>query len=133
MHRHGVSADQLTLAGFALGVLAAAAIAFGMWALALALILANRVMDGLDGTVARLNGPTDRGAFLDIALDFVFYALVPLGFALHDPAANGQPAAILLAASSAPGRRSWPFPPSLPRRAFRRRIIRPRASTTWAD
>jgi phosphatidylglycerophosphate synthase len=69
-----------------------------MWALALALILANRLMDGLDGTVARLNRPTDRGAFLDIALDFVFYALVPLGFALHDPAANGLPAAILLAA-----------------------------------
>lgn len=98
LHRRGVHADRLTLAGFVLGVLACGAVALGLWALALALILANRVMDGLDGAVARLNGPTDRGAFLDIALDFVFYALVPLGFALHDPAANGLPAAILLAA-----------------------------------
>ena len=62
------------------------------------MILANRLLDGLDGAVARLQGPTERGAFLDIALDFVFYALIPLGFALHDPAANGLPAAILLAA-----------------------------------
>jgi phosphatidylglycerophosphate synthase len=48
-------------------------------ALALGLIALNRIMDGLYGAVARLTGPTDREAFLDIALDFVFYALVPLG------------------------------------------------------
>lgn len=95
--RRGVSADRLSLAGFAIGVLAVPALAAGQFALALALILANRVIDGLDGAVARINGPTDRGAFLDIALDFVFYALVPLGFALHDPAGNGLPAAVLIA------------------------------------
>jgi phosphatidylglycerophosphate synthase len=98
LHRRGVSADRLTLAGFALGVLATLALALGLWTAALTLIMGNRLMDGLDGAVARLTGPTDRGAFLDVALDFVFYALVPLGFALHDPIANGLPAAILLAA-----------------------------------
>ncbi len=97
-HRRRISADALTLAGFGVGALGALAIALGQWPAALALIVANRIMDGLDGAVARLNGPTERGAFLDIALDFVFYALVPLGFALHDPAANALPAAILLAA-----------------------------------
>lgn len=96
--RRQVSADALTLAGFVVGVLAASAIAFGQWPLAIALIAANRLADGLDGAVARLTGPTERGAFLDITLDFVFYALVPLGFALHDPVTNGLPAAILLAA-----------------------------------
>ena len=55
-------------------------------------------MDGLDGAVARLTQPTDRGAFLDIALDFLFYASIPLAFAVADPAANGLPAAVLLAA-----------------------------------
>lgn len=55
------------------------ALAFGLYGLALGLIALNRIMDGLSGAVARLTGPTDRGAFLDIALDFVFYALVPLG------------------------------------------------------
>ncbi len=44
-----------------------------------------------------MRGPTDRGAFLDIALDFLFYALVPVGFALADPA-NALPAAVLIAA-----------------------------------
>jgi len=95
---HGVRADAITLAGFCLGLCAVPALAFGLYGPALALILANRMCDGLDGAVARLTGPTDRGAFLDIALDFVFYALVPLGFALADPAANALPAAILISA-----------------------------------
>jgi phosphatidylglycerophosphate synthase len=55
-------------------------------------------MDGLDGAVARLTTPTDRGAFLDITLDFLFYASIPLAFAVADPAPNALPAAVLLAA-----------------------------------
>ena len=96
--RRGVRADQVTVTGFVLGALALPALAFGQFGLALALILANRMADGLDGAVARASRPTDRGAFLDITLDFVFYALVPLGFALADPAANALPAAVLIAA-----------------------------------
>ncbi len=94
----GVSADALTLTGFAIGLFAVPALALGAPGVALVLILVNRLFDGLDGAVARINGATDRGAFLDIALDFVFYALVPLGFALADPAANALPAAVLIAA-----------------------------------
>lgn len=98
LHRRGVGADLISLAGFSLGILGAGAAALGLWPAALALILANRVLDGLDGAVARIAGPTERGAFMDIALDFIFYALVPLGFAAHDPQANALPAAMLLAA-----------------------------------
>jgi len=87
----------VSIAGFLIGALAVPALAFQLWGLALALIAANRLADGLDGALARLTGPTDRGAFLDIALDFVFYALVPLGFALADPATNALPAAVLIA------------------------------------
>jgi phosphatidylglycerophosphate synthase len=95
----GVSADVLTLIGFGIGLLAIPALAMGWFWTALALILLNRLADGLDGAVARAGGrATDRGAFLDIALDFVFYALVPLGFALADPVANALPAAVLIAA-----------------------------------
>ncbi|WP_346401878.1 CDP-alcohol phosphatidyltransferase family protein [Escherichia coli] len=39
----------------------------------------NRLLDGLDGALARRRGLTDAGGFLDISLDFLFYALVPLG------------------------------------------------------
>ena len=94
----GIGADTLTLAGFAIGLAAIPALAMGHVGLALAFILANRLLDGLDGAVARLTRPTERGAFLDIALDFAFYALVPLGFALHDPATNALSAAVLIAA-----------------------------------
>lgn len=95
----GVQADHLTLAGFAIGVLAVPALALGLFGWALAAILLNRLCDGLDGAVARHRGSaSDRGAFLDIALDFAFYALVPLGFALADPGANALAAAVLIAA-----------------------------------
>lgn len=93
----GVGADQITLAGFAVGAAGALAIAAGLPGVGLALVLLNRIMDGLDGAVARLGTPSDRGAFLDIAADFLFYALVPLGFAFADPATNALPAALLIA------------------------------------
>jgi phosphatidylglycerophosphate synthase len=98
IHGRGITADQLTIAGFAIGLLAALLIALGHPLLALAFLLASRALDGLDGAVARLTAPTDRGAFLDIALDFLFYASVPLAFAMADPAANALAAAVLLAA-----------------------------------
>lgn len=98
LHRRGVSADSVSLSGFAIGILAVPALAMGWVWLSLALILLNRLADGLDGAVARLSAPTDRGAFLDIALDFVFYALIPLGFAMADPATNALPAAVLITA-----------------------------------
>ena len=96
--RRGAAADSVTLVGFALGLAGAALIVAGQSQVALGLLLASRLADGLDGAVARLTQPTDRGAFLDITLDFLFYASVPLAFALTDPAANALAAAVLLAA-----------------------------------
>jgi phosphatidylglycerophosphate synthase len=96
--RAGIGADAVTLAGFAVGLAAAAAIACGAFGWGLVLLLASRLADGLDGAVARLSRPTDRGAFLDVTLDFLFYAIVPLAFAIADPAANALPAAVLLVA-----------------------------------
>ena len=96
--RAGVGADGITLAGFALGLAAAAAIALQQRLAGLALMALSRLCDGLDGAVARQTRPTDRGAFLDITLDFLFYASIPLAFALADPAANALAAAVLLAA-----------------------------------
>ena len=95
--RAGVSADELTWTGFALGLGAAAAIASSHFLGGLGLLLASRLMDGLDGAVARATHPTDRGGFLDITLDFLFYASIPLAFAVADPAANALAAAVLLA------------------------------------
>lgn len=96
--RCGISADGLTLAGFVLGLLAVPALALQAYPVALACFLGNRLLDGLDGIVARLTRPTDRGACLDIAFDFVVYALFPLGFALADPESNALAAAVLITA-----------------------------------
>lgn len=95
--RTGVGADALTWLGFVLGLAAGVAIASQAWMAGLALLLASRLLDGLDGTVARLTQPTDAGGFLDIALDFLFYATIPLAFAVANPTANALPAAVLLA------------------------------------
>ena len=96
--RQRVSADAITWTGFALGLIAAGCIAWQQPLAGLALMALSRLADGLDGAVARLTQPTDRGAFLDITLDFLFYASIPLAFALADPAANALAAAVLLAA-----------------------------------
>jgi phosphatidylglycerophosphate synthase len=96
--RVGIGADAVSVVGFVIGLAGGAAIALQAYTLGLALLLASRLADGLDGPLARLTHPTDRGAFLDITLDFLFYASVPLAFALADPPANALPAAVLLAA-----------------------------------
>ena len=94
---YGVVADEVTIAGFLMGVLGLVAVATGHFMIALGLLFLNRLADGIDGEVARLSGSTDAGAFLDITLDFIFYAIFPLGFALYDPATNGLAAAVLIA------------------------------------
>lgn len=95
LHRRGITATQITVAGFGFGVLAAMAIIYGMFGLAAGLILANRICDGLDGAVARKSAPTDIGGYLDIVLDFIFYSAIPFAFALHAPV-NALPAAFLI-------------------------------------
>lgn len=91
------TANQITLAGAGFGLLAGGLIAWGWAGAALVALMASRVADGLDGSVARIRGKTDFGGVLDIACDFVFYAAIPLGFVLLDPEANGAAGAALLA------------------------------------
>ncbi|WP_457582199.1 CDP-alcohol phosphatidyltransferase family protein [Ensifer canadensis] len=94
--RGGVSADTVTGAGLALGLIAAALIAGQYYLAAAALIVVSRLCDGLDGAVARATRKTDFGGFLDIVLDFVFYGAIPLGFIVADPQANGLAGGLLL-------------------------------------
>lgn len=101
--RQGIGADAVTAAGLVLGLAAAAAIAFGQLWLGLVLILLSRLADGLDGAVARLTRRTDRGGYLDIVFDYIFYGAIPLAFAVLDPAANALAAAVLLTSFYANG------------------------------
>jgi phosphatidylglycerophosphate synthase len=92
----GVTANGLTFTGLALGLAGAAAIGLGHIGWGLALIIANRLADGLDGAVARVRGPSDLGGYFDIVADFAFYVSIPMGFGVLS-AANTLPALVLVA------------------------------------
>lgn len=92
----GVKANWITLLGFVMGMMVLPALYFGNTSLALVFVIINRVMDGLDGAVARLQGPTDLGGYLDITLDFIFYSAVIFGFALMNPVDNALAASFLI-------------------------------------
>lgn len=85
LSRTALTANEVTLAGFVVGMAAVPALALEYFGLALVLVLANRFFDGLDGAVARQHGVTDLGGYLDIVLDFIFYSAIVFGFVLVDP------------------------------------------------
>lgn len=106
-----VSPNVVTLVTLLVGLGAAAALTARAYPWALGLWLLNRVMDGLDGTLARLHGrQSDLGGYLDILCDFVVYAALPLGLAagigFHGGAAF---AAAVLVASFYVNAASWMY------------------------
>ncbi|MFM9269912.1 CDP-alcohol phosphatidyltransferase family protein [Halomonas elongata] len=95
--RLGARPDQVTLVAFLIGMLALPLLIWQAYTAALVMILLNRLGDGLDGALARCTGrASDAGGFLDVGLDFVFYAAVVLGFVLADPTVNALAGAFLL-------------------------------------
>jgi phosphatidylglycerophosphate synthase len=98
--RTGVSPTQLTLLGFVAGLGCCVAAAVGWWWLASALWWVGRILDGLDGSLARLTGQqSDFGGYVDILCDFTVYSLVPLAVVWRASAEGvaGQGAWLLLA------------------------------------
>lgn len=100
--RLGITADAATALGFALGMTAAALVAAQFYWPALIFLIISRLLDGLDGAIARETRMTDLGGFLDISLDFIFYASVVFAFALADPERNALAAAFLTTSFMAP-------------------------------
>ena len=92
----GLTANHATLAGLAVGLTTVRLLAGGFYTTALVVVLLNRLLDGVDGAIARQGEPTPLGGYLDIVCDIAFYAAVPLGFALAVPG-NAVWAALLLA------------------------------------
>lgn len=83
----GIGANSVTMAGLIVGLGAGAMIAHNYFLIGLALIVFSRLLDGLDGAVARATHISDFGGYLDIVADFAFYVAVPVGFAF---AASGN-------------------------------------------
>lgn len=100
----------LTLAGLALTLGAAGAAWAGLSALAVVGWLAGRLLDGLDGPVARArNTADDLGGYQDLLADTIGYVAIPLGVALAvDSRAGWIAVAVLLGAFWVNGM-SWAY------------------------
>ena len=85
LHRTNLTANQVTVTGFLIGLTVIPLLALHHYIPALIVILLNRIADGLDGAIARDRGITDFGGYLDIVLDFIFYSAVIFGFCLAQP------------------------------------------------
>lgn len=84
LYAKGLRADHITWLGLAFGAFAGFFLLYQSYYVALVLIALNRLADGLDGMLARLeskNG-SDAGAFIDIVFDFFMYAGLPFCMAV---------------------------------------------------
>jgi phosphatidylglycerophosphate synthase len=98
------------VAAFGAGVAAAAVAARGQYGAGLLCWALNRVLDGLDGVLARATGrQTDFGGYLDTLLDFLVYALVPLGLVVGRPSLPVALAALVLLAAFYVNAASWMY------------------------
>ena len=96
LKRIGVTPNQVTIAGFVIGLAAAGAIAWHWYLAGLVLLLISRLADGLDGSLAKQTQTSDFGGYLDIVLDFAFYGAIPLAFILANPGQNALAGATLI-------------------------------------
>jgi phosphatidylglycerophosphate synthase len=100
----------LTLIALLFGLLAAGALGYQLYWLAFIAWFLNRAFDALDGEVARMQGiQSDFGGYLDILLDFVIYALLPIGLVLGQPSTVGYVALALMLAVFYVNAASWMY------------------------
>ncbi len=103
-----VHPNWVSVAALAVGLTSAAAVAGQAYTAGLALWALNRILDGLDGVVARTHGKqSDFGGYLDLLLDFIVYLAIPLAFVAAQPAEASFWAALLLLSSYVINLLSW--------------------------
>ena len=79
-----ISPNHMTFIGFSFGVLMCFFIIIDQYFIAMIFLFLNRLSDGLDGTMARLQTPTPLGGYLDIVLDFLIYGGFVLSFGITE-------------------------------------------------
>ena len=79
-----ISPNHMTLIGFSFGLLMCLSIIIDQYLMAIIFLFVNRLSDGLDGTMARLQNPTPLGGYLDIVLDFLIYGGFVLSFGITE-------------------------------------------------
>jgi phosphatidylglycerophosphate synthase len=105
-----INPTHITVLAMLVGVAAGIAAWQQSFLLAIGLWLLNRVLDGLDGSIARMTErQSDLGAYLDIVLDHVTYIAIPLGIAMADGSSAGFLALALLLASFYVNGATWMY------------------------
>lgn len=103
-----VHPNTVSVIAMIIGLGSAAAILLQLYWVGLFLWALNRIMDGLDGVIARVHQKqSDFGGFLDLFLDFVIYLAVPVAFIWAMPTAANLWAGIALLGSYVMNSISW--------------------------
>lgn len=109
-----ISPSLITLLGLVFGLLAVFFVTKNLNSLALVFWFTNRLLDGIDGEVARIHKrQTDLGAYFDIMADLLIYSLLPLALVLANPSPANYIALALLFASYYLNAGSWMYLASL--------------------
>jgi phosphatidylglycerophosphate synthase len=102
--------NMITIFSFLAGLICIYFIIAGCLMTALVFWLLNRLLDGLDGTAARATGKTsDFGGYLDIILDFIIYAAIPVAFIMEFPSPDNYLILSVLLASYYVNAASWMY------------------------
>ena len=105
-----VSPTAVSLVGLVIALLAAWSAYRQIYFAAFALWILNRVLDGLDGLLARLhNKQSDFGGYVDILTDFVAYAALPIGLVAGSPSNERYLALAFLLTSFYINTASWMY------------------------
>lgn len=105
-----VSPSWFTLAGLVVGLAAVTLLALGESKWALGLWALNRIIDGLDGEIARMhNRQSDLGGYFDIMADFVIYAALPVAVVIANPSFTAWLALSVLLVSFYINAGSWMY------------------------
>jgi phosphatidylglycerophosphate synthase len=105
-----ISPQAITVASVVFGLAAAVAAAGAMWWFAVVLFLVGRLLDGLDGEVARGRSvASDAGGYADIVADTAVYAAVPIGAAIGSSIDHIWPVTAVLLASFYVNTITWSY------------------------
>jgi len=100
--------NQISFLALGIGLLSASAVMSQAYLAGLVLWLFNRILDGLDGVVARVyHKQSDFGGYLDLLLDFIVYLAIPIAFIYAMPTTANFWAGITLLAVYVINLLSW--------------------------
>lgn len=103
-----VSPNLISILALLPGLVSVAAIVQGEWVWGIGFWFLNRILDGLDGVVARIHDKkSDFGGYLDLLLDYVIYLGIPIAFVVNAPTPQHIWSLIALLASFQINSLSW--------------------------